>query len=83
MNYSALRKTLQAGSIVFGSSAILLVFLPSLFLDLLGLESSDALDWSMRMIGVTVIAIGGNLWNFASQIRQCLDIRFPYERINI
>jgi hypothetical protein len=83
MNYSALRKTLQAGSIVFGSSAILLVFLPSLFLDLLGLESSEALDWSMRMIGVTVFALGGNMWNSASQIRQCLDLRFPYERINI
>lgn len=67
MNYSALRTTLQAGSIVFGSSAILLVFLPSLFPDLLGLQSSDALDWSMRMIGVTVFALGGNMWNNASQ----------------
>ena len=67
MNYSALRKTLQTGSIVFGASAILLVFVPSLFLDLLGLESSDALDWSMRMIGVTVFALGGNMWNNASQ----------------
>ena len=67
MNYPSLRKTLQAGSIVFGSSAILLVFLPSLFLELLGLDSSDALDWSMRMIGVTVFALGGNMWNNASQ----------------
>ena len=57
--------------------------LPPLFIDLLGLESSDALDWSVRMIGVTVFALGGNQWNFASQIRQCLDLRFPYERINI
>ncbi len=38
MKYTALRKTLQAGSIVFGGSAVFLLLLPALFLDLLGLD---------------------------------------------
>ena len=67
MKYVALRKTLQAGSIVFGGSAVFLLLLPALFLDLLGLEQGDALVWSMRMIGITVFALAGNMWNNAGQ----------------
>ena len=67
MNYPALRKTLQAGSIVFGASALFLLILPKLFLDLLALDTSDDLIWSMRMIGITVFALAGNMWNNASQ----------------
>ena len=67
MNYSALRKTLQAGSIVFGASALFLLILPKLFLELLALDTSDDLIWSMRMIGITVFALAGNMWNNASQ----------------
>ena len=67
MNYPALRKTLQAGSIVFGFSALFLLILPSLFLDLLGLEQSDPLIWSMRMIAITLFALAGNMWNNSKQ----------------
>ena len=67
MNYPSLRKTLKAGSIVFCGSALFLLILPALFLDLLALEESEALVWSMRMIGVTVFAPAGNMWNNASQ----------------
>ncbi len=67
MKYAALRKTLQAGSIVFGGSAVFLLLLPALFLDLLGLEQGDVLVWSMRMIGITVFALAGNMWNNAGQ----------------
>ncbi|MDA2963144.1 MAG: hypothetical protein O3A27_05260 [Actinomycetota bacterium] len=63
MNYRAMRKTLRAGSIVFGASALFLLFLPSLFLDLLGLDANEALIWSMRMIAITLIALAGNMWN--------------------
>jgi len=41
--------------------------LPGLFLQLLGLEKSSALEWSMRMIGITVFALAGNMWNNAGQ----------------
>ena len=66
MNYVALRKTLQAGSIVFGASGLFLLILPALFLELLALETSDQMIWSMRMIGVTVFALAGNMWNNAA-----------------
>ena len=67
MNFPHLRKTLQAGSIVFGFSALFLLILPSLFLELLGLDQSEPLQWSMRMIGITLIALAGNMWNNAKQ----------------
>ena len=63
MNYPAIRKTLKAGSFVFGSSAIFLLILPNLFLDFLGIASNPALAWSMRMIGITLVALTGNMWN--------------------
>ena len=63
MNYPAIRKTLRAGSLVFGASALFLLVLPSIFIDLLGLENSDVLMWSMRMIAITLFALAGNMWN--------------------
>ena len=67
MSTFRIRKTLRAGSFVFGISAIFLLVLPSLFLELLGLDKSDSLVWSMRMIGITVFALAGNMWNNAGQ----------------
>ena len=63
MNYPAIRKTLRAGSLVFGASALFLLVLPRIFLDLLGLDDSDVLVWSMRMIAITLFALAGNMWN--------------------
>ena len=58
-----IRATLRTGAVVFGLSALLLLVLPSLFLDLLLLDGdSTALQWSMRMIGLTLIALAGNMW---------------------
>jgi hypothetical protein len=67
MNYSALRTTLKAGSLVFGASAIFLLLLPKEFLDLLGLSQSQEMIWSMRMIGITLFALAGNMWNNVGQ----------------
>jgi len=67
MNYSALRNVLRAGSIVFGLSALFLLVLPAFFLDLLGLSDSAELVWAMRMIGITLLALAGNMWNNAGQ----------------
>lgn len=58
-----LRLILRVGASVFGFSALLLLLAPGLFLDLLGLEgTSDPLMWSMRMIGITLVALAGNMW---------------------
>lgn len=56
-----LRIVLRFGALVFGLSAVLLVALPRFFTDLLGLAGSSALDWSMQMIGLTLVALTGNM----------------------
>jgi len=65
MNFRAIRTTLKAGSLVFGASALFLLVLPKTFLELLGLDTSDVLVWSMRMIAITLVALAGNMWNNA------------------
>lgn len=58
-----LRIILRTGASVFGLSAILLVAAPGLFLELLGLDgTSEPLMWAMRMIGITLVALAGNMW---------------------
>ncbi|MDP4886774.1 MAG: hypothetical protein NWQ88_01945, partial [Aquiluna sp.] len=59
---SRLRGVLRLGSLVFGLSAIALLFAPRLFLDLLGIAGSPDLDWSMQMIGITLVALSGNMF---------------------
>ena len=54
-----LRYILRAGAAVFGLSAIALIVVPSFFLDLLGLEATLPLIWSMVMIGITLVALSG------------------------
>lgn len=67
MGILGIRRTLQVGATVFGASALLLIILPKLFLELLGMETTDQLQWSMRMIGITVFALAGNMWNNSQQ----------------
>ena len=58
-----IRITLRTGAIVFGLSAVLLLLAPGLFLDFLLLDGDSApLQWSMRMIGLTLIALSANMW---------------------
>ena len=60
-NIARLRLVLLLGAITFGLSALALLIVPRIFTDLLGLVGSDELDWSMRMIGITLIALTGNM----------------------
>ena len=62
---AALRAVLTTGSIVFGASALFLLAFPALFLQLLALDTSNALQWSMRMIGITLVALTGNMFTNA------------------
>ena len=61
--YSYLRKVLATGATVFGLSAIFLLVAPSLFNELLGFTSSSELEWSMRMIAITLLALCGNMFS--------------------
>lgn len=56
-----LRMVLRTGASVFALSAVALLALPREFTDLLGLPGSDALDWAMRMIAITLVALTGNM----------------------
>jgi len=60
---AGIRVTLRIGATIFGLSAVLLLVVPEMFLELLALDGSALpLVWSMRMIGVTLIALSGNMW---------------------
>lgn len=67
MGINGLRITLRVGAIVFSLSSLLLLLFPKLFLDLLNMETGTQLQWSMRMIGITVFALAGNMWNNSNQ----------------
>lgn len=56
-----LRYTLRGGATVFGLSALTLILGPGIFLDLLGIETTLPLTWSMVMIGITLVALCGNM----------------------
>ena len=56
-----LRTILKFGSTVFGLSALFLLIAPKTFLELLNLETSESLQWSMHMIAITLIALTGNM----------------------
>ena len=62
-----LRLILRTGSFVFGLSAFALIAVPSVFNDLLGLETRPDLEWSMRMIGTTLFALAGNMFSVSSR----------------
>jgi O-antigen/teichoic acid export membrane protein len=60
-NQNPLRWVLRLGATVFGASAIFLLALPTLFLELLGLPATSDQEWSMRMIAITLVALTGNM----------------------
>ena len=75
MYQRGIKNTLRAGSIIFGASAIFLLIAPGLFLELLKLPTSDELIWAMRMIGITLVALSGNMWQ-NSKLTNAARIKF-------
>jgi len=75
MYQRGVKNTLRAGSIIFGASAIFLLIAPGLFLELLRLPTSDELIWAMRMIGITLVALSGNMWQ-NSKLTNAAGIKF-------
>lgn len=57
-----LRLTLRTGAIVFGFSALALLALPGFFNQLLGFSPTPELNWAMQMIGITLVALTGNMF---------------------
>ena len=75
MYQRGVKNTLRAGSIIFGASAIFLLIAPGLFLELLKLPTTDELIWAMRMIGITLVALAGNMWQ-NSKLTNAAGIKF-------
>ena len=75
MYQRGVKNTLRAGSIIFGASAIFLLIAPGLFLELLKLPTTDELIWAMRMIGITLVALSGNMWQ-NSKLTHAAGIKF-------
>ena len=57
----SIRLVLLTGATVFAFSAVALLVSPDIFVSLLGLSPSTELDWAMRMIAVTLVALTGNM----------------------
>lgn len=62
---TTIRTVLKTGSMVFGLSALALIVVPGIFTMLLGLYSTPELEWAMRMIGLTLVALSGNMYSVA------------------
>jgi hypothetical protein len=62
-----IREVLRAGSIVFGLSALTLIVAPGFFNQLLGFTTTQTLEWAMRMIGITLLALAGNMYSVSSR----------------
>ena len=62
MYQHGVKQTLRAGSIVFGLSSLFLLIAPGIFIDLLGVTNNSEMIWAMRMIGITLVALAGNMW---------------------
>jgi hypothetical protein len=65
MYQHGVKQTLKGGSIVFGLSALFLLIAPGVFLDLLGVTNNSEMIWAMRMIGIILLALAGNMWQNA------------------
>jgi len=76
MYQHGIKQTLKAGSVVFGTSAIFLLIAPNLFLDLLDLESNNQMVWSMRMIGITLFALAGNMWQNSKMTNNAAGLKY-------
>ena len=76
MYQHGIKQTLKAGGAVFGASALFLLIAPELFLDLLDLESNNQMVWSMRMIGITLFALAGNMWQNSKLNNNAAALKF-------
>ena len=76
MYQHGIKQTLKAGSAVFGASAIFLLITPNLFLNLLDLESNNQMVWSMRMIGITLFALAGNMWQNSKMTNNAAGLKY-------
>ncbi|MEY3734900.1 MAG: hypothetical protein RL347_2259 [Actinomycetota bacterium] len=57
-----IRVVLSVGAAFFIVAGVLLLFVPDSFGAWIGLETSDAVAWTLRMLGAALIGLGGQMW---------------------
>jgi hypothetical protein len=57
-----IRMILSVGSSFFLIAGALLFVVPDSFAAWIGLEASDAVAWTLRMLGVVLMALAGQMW---------------------
>lgn len=57
-----IRVVLGAGSAFFFVAAVLLLAVPDSFATWIGLERSDGVAWTLRMLGAALLGLAGVMW---------------------
>jgi hypothetical protein len=57
-----IRVVLGAGATFFIIAALLLLAVPDAFTGWIGLEASEPVAWSLRMLGAALLGLGGVMW---------------------
>ncbi|MFM7596874.1 MAG: hypothetical protein ACKO70_00630 [Actinomycetota bacterium] len=57
-----IRLVLSVGATFFVVTGLLLLVLPGAFAGWIGFESTDAVDWCLRMLGAALIGLAGQMW---------------------
>lgn len=57
-----IRVVLSVGSVFFALAGVLLLVVPAAFASWIGLASSDAVDWTLRMLGAALLGLAGQMW---------------------
>ena len=57
-----IRLVLSVGATFFAIAALLLLVLPDSFASWIGLEGTDAVAWSLRMVGAVLLGLSGLMW---------------------
>lgn len=57
-----IRIVLSVGSAFFAVAALLLLAVPDSFAGWIGLQGTDAVDWTLRMLGAALLGLAGQMW---------------------
>ena len=57
-----IRIVLGVGAAFFVVTGLLLLVVPGAFADWIGIDSTDAVDWCLRMLGAALIGLAGQMW---------------------
>jgi hypothetical protein len=57
-----IRVVLGGGAAFFLVAAVLLIAVPDSFAEWIGLESTDAVGWTLRMLGAALVGLAGQMW---------------------